>query len=447
MNSNSQLDLHPDAESLNAFAEQALPEGERGQVLAHLAACSRCRQVVYLAQEAASELEMSKAADFRPEMDRAAAYGFAAAMAAAPVMAAAIGPAGDRKPGKRSGWRSWGWRLAWVPTAVLTAIIGLAVFVHVRQVRPGFESGSKPFVVLPQSAPQQQAKATEPSPEGKAVAGFAQPATPPVTAKAPAEKARTATALAPSEALSAAAAPAATPPTAAVAMEMSSSELNEARSLPEAQRQAVAAQANAALFKQAAPGTGASSPERVVGANSFNAANAGATSTMHGTASRVQASRSVSAAALAPQSEMKSATLGSFEVTGKQLTEPTAEILAAHKAKTVVLPNGLRAVSIVTAQLHTLAIDRFGTLFLSQDSGGHWEPVTRQWSGRAVEVRIQESLNVNGTAAAGAKAGSAEGGSNGSSMDRAVAPPVMFEMVNDSDLVWVSTDGKTWNAK
>jgi hypothetical protein len=101
----------------------------------------------------------------------------------------------------------------------------------------------------------------------------------------------------------------------------------------------------------------------------------------------------------------------------------------------------------VTAQLHTLAIDRFGTLFLSQDSGGHWEPVTRQWSGRAVEVRIQESLNVNGTAAAGAKAGSAEGGSNGSSMDRAVAPPVMFEMVNDSDLVWVSTDGKTWNAK
>jgi hypothetical protein len=56
-------------------------------------------------------------------------------------------------------------------------------------------------------------------------------------------------------------------------------------------------------------------------------------------------------------------------------------------------------------------------------------------------------LNVNGTAAAGAKAGSAEGGSNGSSMDRAVAPPVMFEVVNDSDLVWVSTDGKTWNAK
>jgi hypothetical protein len=54
MNSTSQLDLHPDADSLNAFAEQALAVPEREQILAHLAGCSRCRQVIFLAQQAAA---------------------------------------------------------------------------------------------------------------------------------------------------------------------------------------------------------------------------------------------------------------------------------------------------------------------------------------------------------------------------------------------------------
>ena len=65
MNSNPQLDLHPDAESLNAFAELVLPEREREQVLTHLAACSRCRQVVHFAQDAASASEMNEAAVYR----------------------------------------------------------------------------------------------------------------------------------------------------------------------------------------------------------------------------------------------------------------------------------------------------------------------------------------------------------------------------------------------
>ena len=42
---------HPDPDSLNAFLEGVLPEHERLQCLAHLAECSRCREVVFLAQE------------------------------------------------------------------------------------------------------------------------------------------------------------------------------------------------------------------------------------------------------------------------------------------------------------------------------------------------------------------------------------------------------------
>ena len=43
--------LHPDPDSLSAFIEGMLPEHERLQCLAHLAECSQCREVVYLAQE------------------------------------------------------------------------------------------------------------------------------------------------------------------------------------------------------------------------------------------------------------------------------------------------------------------------------------------------------------------------------------------------------------
>jgi len=41
--------LHPDPNLLGAFAEQALSDRERTQVLDHLARCGECREVVALA--------------------------------------------------------------------------------------------------------------------------------------------------------------------------------------------------------------------------------------------------------------------------------------------------------------------------------------------------------------------------------------------------------------
>src|SRR5271167_2286464 len=46
---------HPDADSLSAFVEGALPEHERLACLAHLAECSRCREIVYLARNPLAE--------------------------------------------------------------------------------------------------------------------------------------------------------------------------------------------------------------------------------------------------------------------------------------------------------------------------------------------------------------------------------------------------------
>src|ERR1700751_2861624 len=43
---------HPDADQLSAFAEGVLPDHERVEMLAHLAECADCRQIVFLAQQA-----------------------------------------------------------------------------------------------------------------------------------------------------------------------------------------------------------------------------------------------------------------------------------------------------------------------------------------------------------------------------------------------------------
>jgi hypothetical protein len=446
MNSTFQLDSHPDAESLNAFAEQVLSEGERGPILVHLAACSRCRQVVFLAQQAASEFEMQQAAAARPELDRVAAFEFATAMAPVPI-AVAGAPSGQIAEKRRSLW-SGGWRLAWVPAAALAAIIGVVIAVHMQRVRPGFESGVKLAQNVPQAAPQQQSKPAEQVLADKAALAKAQPPASPNTAKVSKEKMFTTPASAPPEVFLAPAAPPAPAPAAEGAMAMSTTELNRAAPLLQPQGQGAGMQLNhAALMRKAAPAAATPRPQLAIGGNSFNDARASTSSaTLHGAADQVEPGRSVSATAVEPQSTLKSASIGSF-VSGQQMSEPRAESMAARKAGITLLPGGLRAVSIATAQRRTLAIDSSGMLFLSEDSGDHWQPVVQQWDGRAVAVRIQGGSKIDKLVTTDANAAAMEDKSNTSSPDAKAALPAVFEIVNDSDLIWVSTDGKTWKAK
>jgi photosystem II stability/assembly factor-like uncharacterized protein len=93
-------------------------------------------------------------------------------------------------------------------------------------------------------------------------------------------------------------------------------------------------------------------------------------------------------------------------------------------AKPAALPSGLPAVATATARHSTLAVDQAGAVFVSEDAGGHWERVARQWTGRAVTVRVQ--VNDSGAGA---------------------TPGALFEIVNDRNLVWVSADGLVWKAK
>lgn len=57
---------HPDENLLAAFAEQALAGAQRESVLLHLSSCARCREIVFLAQEAAPQPEAGAESAVRP---------------------------------------------------------------------------------------------------------------------------------------------------------------------------------------------------------------------------------------------------------------------------------------------------------------------------------------------------------------------------------------------
>jgi Photosynthesis system II assembly factor YCF48 len=86
---------HPDPDTLTAFTEQLLPVAERQQVLAHLAACGECREVLALSQPGALEPAMQPVrtpAAAQPFWRRlfTPAYGLAASLAAVAIIAVVV---------------------------------------------------------------------------------------------------------------------------------------------------------------------------------------------------------------------------------------------------------------------------------------------------------------------------------------------------------------------
>ncbi len=114
--------VHPDADLLTAFAEQALPVRERDQVLAHLARCTDCREVAALAGAAVAEPEL----------------------VAAPKQV-------DRRPGRSF----WSLRpLRWTAAAATAAVVLSAVWLNRKEVtRQEIPAGSEanPAIVQQQN--------------------------------------------------------------------------------------------------------------------------------------------------------------------------------------------------------------------------------------------------------------------------------------------------------
>jgi hypothetical protein len=379
MNSTSQLDLHPDVDSLNAFAEQALGVPEREQILAHLAACSRCRQVIFLAQQAAAE---------------------------APVWIPSA------RPTQQSTAWNWKWRLAWVPATALAAALALMVTFHPWRTTQMPE--------LAKVAPLNEPAAPTPAPKEFASAGAAHKPTQSLAAKPFAGNAefaarsRTPEKLAQEPASSAALSPelSATAPSAGVGQAFLPSSIESAPQ-QETTKQYQPEPAVAAWQQERQQRSGTLSASADVSQVSHKS--------MKVEAYTAHASRQAASAGPRMVQQSQSVPASSIDIVTQQ--QQLAGLTASRKANPPTLPSGLAAVSNATVQHLTLEIDLAGTLYLSDDSGGHWEAVARQWTGRAVEVRAKTGLSGN-TAQAG-----------------------VFELKNDAGSTWASADGKTWSAQ
>jgi hypothetical protein len=347
VNSTSQLDLHPGAESLNAFAEQALGTPEREQILAHLAGCGRCRQVIFLAHHAAADAE-------------------------APVRVPADRPA--TQPGA---W-FWNWRFAWVPAAALAASLALVVTFHSRQTTPTPEMAKvAPLNEAPAPIPRGRTSAVavhRPVPAAKSAAGSGEFA----TRRRPSEELKQEPALS--------AALPAEPGTFTASTEESRAVIPLS---VESDKQQVTAQF------QPEPAVTAGQQVRQMRSGALSA-GANATKVLQKSmTSETYAAHAIHPAARAsagPRMQQQSSPSASFDIIAQEQLEGSS---APRKANPPKLPSGLAAVSRATAQHLVLEIDLAGALFLSSDSGEHWSQVARQWTGRAVEVRAKTSLSGN----------------------------------------------------
>jgi hypothetical protein len=378
VNSTSQLDLHPDGESLNAFAEQALAAPEREQVLAHLAGCSRCRQVIFLAQQAAADAE-------------------------APVARPAPQPAS---------W-FWNWRFAWVPAAAMAAALALVVTFH-----PGHTTQ---MPEMAKAVPPRDVTVPTPLPHERASAGAARRAAPEHTANPVAGNSLFGAPRKPSVTLAQEPAPSAAL-TGEPGATAASSGVGHAF-LPSSIKSEPQPETAAQFQPEPAVAAWQQERQRATGAVSASANTSQVSQkSMRAEAYSAHASRPATAASAGPRlvQQSQSATGGSFDLgTQQQLTG----LAPSGRVNSPKLPSGQAVVSRATAQHLTLEIDRAGALFLSGDSGEHWQPVPQQWTGRAIEVRAKTSLSGN------------------------TAPEMKFELKNETGSTWASADGMTWTAQ
>ncbi len=411
MTATSQHGLHPDAESLSAFSEQALGKRERAEVLAHLSVCGRCRQVVTLAREAAD----------------------AGAETAAPT---------HKTVAPNAWWKHW--RLVWVPAGVTVALAVTTIsFVIERTDRHGpdikiAEQNPTSSTASPSTLPPtEQAKveppaAAAPAPPTAHTAKHARseaaeqpraPAPPAVTAQMPSEPG--APEPAPTDQLEArreAQQPhheeAQQPPP-----EFTAGAMRPAYSQPESEsyetRQEQAEHKHAEQQRQAE----VDAPRM----RSFKRKAAPAAVRGADTSPPSGATQTVTVAAAPPP-----------ETPAAAPAEPTP-------AGPTQLPSGLAAVSTTSRGHLLLAIDKAGALFLSEDHGATWERIATQWTGRAIAVRQRAQIHGALYAAPAAQNEPTAGSSGNAGL--APSPTPFFELSNDKNQTWVSTDGRNWTAK
>ena len=387
MSDNLHPGLHPDVESLNAFIEGVLPEHERLECLAHLAECSRCREIVYLAQEAAAVQEP--------------------------------GPVRVSKP--------W---FARVPVLVAAAAACLIVF----------SIGVYRFALPEKRAPEQIATLRTPAPENLPQAPAPLPAPKKtVPARRPGVKRPPDTR--PDASSSPPTVAAATPPP------LPAPAAPEPRTVAKPKVASVIGKDTPANDLAAISGTVTDATGGVVaGASVTVHPIAGTSSSNVRTDQKGQfnldgltpgqyelqidspgfrrASKQVD---LQPRETAKvdslleiGSTASTVEVTADPATlnTQTSSVIVSKAKRTGALPSKLPPAMTVANGKLTLAVDTNGALFLSKNAGRSWKAVKPTWQGKVVLVVTPPEV---------------PGASN-----------AVFQLTTDSEAVWLSRDGNRW---
>jgi hypothetical protein len=409
MSARIQHEFHPDADMLSAFAEHALGERERGEVLEHLAVCGRCRQVVALAREAAGAAAATR----------------------------------RHAPARLRIWfRNWG--LALIPAAAITAAAVIAIYVYDRDMERNAEvaqveqqQATEKAPMPPQATPQPQAQAASPVAVGPTAktAPIKRPSAAP--REAVAEPDETASAPAPEAAnvpLSSREEPAASPAAEAQAPFVRTQGMIGGAPAPSGTSADEKTESDVAMYDEERKKE--AEAEMEARDKHLFAAKATTPAGEHGPGSGTGES-SAQVVVTDQQLETQPAPASSD---GALMRLRAGAFSAARAVNPVHLPSGLPAISITRAGPRMLAIDKSGALFLSEDSGGTWDEVKRQWTGHAAVVRRRGEEEKNREAAASDISEASEG----SSSVAVPHPDPVFELINDHGQVWVSMEGKVW---
>ena len=413
MSATSQHGFHPDAESLNAFAEQALRDRERAEVLAHLAVCGRCRQVVALARAAADAgvANASKTARKTIEPD--------------------------------AWWKHW--RLVWVPTAIVATFAVASISVYIERA----DRHASTVKIAEQTPPEEPAPASTSAPTEQAQV---EPPASAASAPAPAHTAKHAhpAALKP---LPAPASPAVTPkkppepgPVNQVEVAREAPPLSHAEERQVPPEFAVGGHASSFL---AARRRCAGGEAEASGGTTTGSGGDVAHALVYRQAGARRGARLQPAHAAASFGKRYSHGVGSDGNGDKWTCAANSQLAvgslwkASTPAKQIHLPSDLPVISSTSTGPLILAIDKARTLFLSEDQGDTWERVKKQWKGRAAEVTQQSATNAGAQSTPAAETETAPN----SPTDSSNPPTVIFELLNDHSQAWVSTDGRTWMSK
>lgn len=402
---------HPDADQLSAFVEHALPDHERLETLAHLAECSDCRQIVFLAEQA-HETET-------------------------PIPHSLSG---------RMGWLR-NWRYLWPAAAAVTC--GLLIFPLLHRRRPvdapqrpaiALESGS-PIPASPAQLPQPIVPVVPPS--GKASSKTASSSRPVSAATHPNVGIGSVNGIL---------------PTPRSANSPSVFELNSAE-VDQQSTASLSANSRAAggFLGASAPQGG---PSQVQRGNLLTARQGQPTTVLqsqnqlfpqqaslprtsndsiHGDIQQ-NASQTVSVASAAPPVvQTDGAVLSASSFSGNAAQAKTAK---------APLPSNRPAASTISNGVETLAVDSAGDLFISKDADAGWQRIEPQWTGKALRVTL--ALPTATTQPARRTSQSAD--TRSSKRVEAVTPTtaatrVGFDLVTDSGAVWSSPDGFVWKQR